>query len=174
MNNHTNPTIEEFITSIQIKDRISKLAKCIESDHQSQKLIVLIVLKGSICFAADLLREIDLDVQIEFIHLSSYKGGVSTDIEMKSISSKNFSGERIIIIEDIVDTGKTINYISEYLAPFNPKSIQVCCLLNKKSRRQIPIQIDYNGFDIEDLFVVGYGMDFNNRFRNLPFIGIPS
>ena len=115
MNNHTNSTIEEFITSIQIKDRISKLAKCIELDHQSQKLIALIVLKGSICFAADLLREIDLDVQIEFIHLSSYKGGVSTDIEMKSISSKNFSGERIIIIEDIIDTGKTVNYISEYL-----------------------------------------------------------
>ena len=106
--------------------------------------------------------------------MSSYKGDVSTDIEMKSISSKNFSGERIIIIEDIIDTGKTVNYISEYLADLNPKSIQVCCLLNKKSRRQIPVQIDYNGFDIEDLFVVGYGMDFNNRFRNLPFIGILS
>lgn len=172
MNNDPSPIIKEFITSTQIEDKVNKLAQCIAFDHKPGKLTALVVLKGSLCFAADLLRAIDFDMQVEFIHLSSYEDDVSTEIKMKSISSTNFSGERVIIIEDIIDTGKTINYISEYLAPLNPKSIQVCCLLNKESRREVRVQIDYVGFDIEDLFVVGYGMDFNNQFRNLPYIGV--
>jgi len=172
-NNHV-PIIEEFISSVQIKDKINKLGERITNDHKTQGITALVVLKGAACFASDLLRTIDLDVRVEFIHLSSYTDDASTELEMKSISSEDFDGERVIIVEDIVDTGKTVAYISDYLDALTPKSIQICCLLNKESRREVPVNLDYIGFNIEDRFVIGYGMDFNNRFRNLPFVGIMS
>ena len=174
MNDNRDPIVKESISSAQIAAKVNQLGQNITMDHKRQDVTALVVLKGSMCFAADLLRAVDLDVRLEFIHLSSYADDVSTEIKMKSISSEDMEGERVIIVEDIVDTGKTVNYISEYLAPLNPQSIQICCLLNKESRREVPVTLDYVGFNIEDLFVVGYGMDFNNRFRNLPFIGVMS
>lgn len=161
-----------LISQKEIEAKVIELAKKIEKDYENQELLVVGVLKGAFVFVSDLVRNINLDLSIDFMAVSSY--GMSTqssgvvkinkDIEM-DITEKN-----VIIVEDIIDTGLTLKYIKEYLSGKNAKSVRICTLLDKPSRRECDVEVDYIGFEIEDLFIVGYGIDCKEKYRNLPYI----
>ena len=162
-----------LFTQQEIQSRIKQLAKKITGDYKDKDFIAICVLKGSFLFFADLIRLIDLPVTVDFIVASSYiknqsSGRIQIDYQMKEV----LTDKDVLIIEDIVDTGLTINHITETIAEQKPKSLKVCTLLDKKERRQVKVNLDYVGFDVPDLFVVGYGMDYENQFRNIPFIAV--
>ncbi len=163
----------------QIQKVIEKLAKKIDNDYlktkHSQPLVVISVLKGAFIFTADLIREMKLPVQLEFVRISSYgtKKVSSGKIEAPLLSLPDLSGRDILIVEDIVDSGRTIYFLKDYIAAqFRPKSLKVACLLNKSARREVDIEADYVGFEVEDYFLVGYGLDSGERFRHLPYLAI--
>jgi len=165
---------QQLITAEQIKNRIAELGKEITKQYHKEDIILVCILNGSFMFCADLARAIDLEMDIDFMALSSYgdamvsSGNVRVDLDLrKSIKDKN-----ILIVEDIVDTGRTIAKLLELLQTRNPKTLKVCTLLSKPSRREIPVQIDFVGFTIEDRFVIGYGLDYQGKKRNLPYIGV--
>ena len=132
------------------------------------------VLKGSVFFAADLARAIDLPLTVEFLGVSSYQGGTETTGEVRITQdvSKPMAGKDILVVEDIIDTGLTMKFLIENLMARHPASVKVCTLLEKPSRAKTKVPIDYKGFTIEDVFVVGFGLDYAERYRNLPFIGV--
>ena len=154
------------------------LAKKIDSDYSKKKIktiVVISVLKGAFIFTADLIREISLPIQLEFVRLSSYgsKKVSSGKIEAPLLLLPNLNGKDILIVEDIVDSGKTISFLKEYLHDqFKLNSLKVACLLNKKARREVNIRADYIGFEVEDNFLVGYGLDSAEKFRHLPYLAI--
>ena len=161
-----------LISQKEIEAKVIELAKKIEKDYENQELLVVGVLKGAFVFVSDLVRNINLDLSIDFMAVSSYgmstqSGGVvkiNKDIEM------DITGKNVIIVEDIIDTGLTLKYIKEYLSGKNAKSVRICTLLDKPSRRKCDVEVDYIGFEIEDLFIVGYGIDCKEKYRNLPYI----
>ena len=130
------------------------------------------VLKGVVVFLADLMRTIELDAEIDFLQISSYGEGGSTSVEVVKDVEINLSGRHIILVEDIVDTGLTLKYLMNFLEGKDPASITVCTLLDKNARRVTEIPVEYCGFEIPDEFVVGYGLDYNGLYRNLPYIGV--
>ena len=160
----------------QIADRISIVGRQISSDYENKNLLVLGVLKGSFIFMADLIREINIPLKTEFISVSSYgsskfsSGNVTVNYEGNSL--KDLSDKHVLIVEDILDTGNTLFKIKNMLMERNPLSVKICTLLDKPLARTADIQADYKCFDIENQFVAGYGLDFNEDYRNLPFIGI--
>ena len=163
----------------QIKKVVKKLAKKIDKDYSriksSQPLVVISVLKGAFIFTADLIREISLPVQLEFVRISSYgtKKISSGKIEAPLLLLPDLTGRNILIVEDIVDSGKTIDFLKDYInAQFRPKSLKVTCLLNKSARREVNIKADYVGFEVDDYFLVGYGLDSAEKFRHLPYLAI--
>ena len=167
-------SIEKFISKEEIQKRVSELGIKITKDYQGEELIVIGVLTGSVIFVSDLIREIKIPLSLEFIKASSYgdstksSGEVTFDLKIKQpLKDKN-----ILIIEDIVDTGLTINKLSKFLQLEQPKSLKLATLLNKPCNTTHPVPIDYEGFEIEDKFVVGYGLDFAGKYRELPYIGI--
>lgn len=168
--------INNFISAEQIKMRIAELGKEISHVYKGEEIILVCVLNGSFMFCADLSRAIDLEMDIDFMSLSSYgdamvsSGNVRVDLDLRN----SIKGKNVLIVEDIVDTGRTIAKLLELLQTREPKSLKVCTLLSKPSRREIPVQIDYVGFTIEDRFVIGYGLDDQGKKRNLPFIGVKS
>src|SRR5688500_16542468 len=155
--------------------KVRELVGLISADYASSSLTLVSVLKGSLPFMADLMRAIEIPVQIDLMEVSSY-GGATTETSglvqiLKDLSS-SIAGKDVLIVEDIIDTGLTLNYLLRYLRGKNPRSLRICALLDKPARRLVEIHIDYRGFEIPDEFVVGYGLDFGEFYRNLPFIGV--
>ena len=163
--------LQTFISKSTISSTVSRLGKEIRANHKGP-VTLLSVLKGSICFTSDLMRELDGEVKICFTTVSSYSGKSSGRISYDSPNPDDITDSNVIIVEDITDTGKTLDFLISQVRSMNAKTVQTCVLLDKPSRREIPVTIDYLGHTIQDLFVVGYGMDFKGRFRNLPYIGI--
>ncbi|MCK4544451.1 hypoxanthine phosphoribosyltransferase [candidate division WOR-3 bacterium] len=166
--------IEKYIKEKDIKKRIKELGKTITNDYKGKELVILSILKGSFMFTADLIRELDILPIIDFIKLESYGCNTISSGEVKRINdiTIDVKGRDVLIIEDIADTGTTVNYIIDYLKSKGAKSSKVCVLLNKKDSHNMDLQIDYYGFIIENKFVVGYGLDYDQKYRNLPYIGI--
>ena len=164
--------VKVLISKEELESRITELAKQIYEEYKGQEVTFICILKGSIFFTVELAKKIPSDINFEFIRVSSYHGENSTGvIKMKVDLQGNIKGKDVIIIEDIVDTGRTLSYLKEYLKSKEPKSLKICALLDKKERRLCDMQADYVGFDIPDKFVVGYGLDVNEKYRNLPYIG---
>jgi len=164
-----------LITEQQIRDKVREMGGRITDDYASTSVTLVSVLKGSLPFMADLMRAIEIPLQIDLMEVSSY-GGASTETSglvriLKDLSS-SIAGKDVLIVEDIIDTGLTLNYLLRYLRGKNPRSLRICALLDKPARRLVEIPIDYLGFTIPDEFVVGYGLDFGEYYRNLPFIGV--
>jgi hypoxanthine phosphoribosyltransferase len=164
-----------LITEEQIRDKVRELGAQITNDYAATSVTLVSVLKGSLPFMADLMRAIEIPVTIDLMEVSSY-GGATTETSglvriLKDLSS-SIAGKDVLIVEDIIDTGLTLNYLLRYLRGKNPRSLRICALLDKPARRLVEIHIDYRGFEIPDEFVVGYGLDFGEFYRNLPFIGV--
>ena len=156
-----------------IKQKVKELAQKINNDYKDKTPCLIGLLKGSFVFIADLAREIDTNIEVDFMIVSSY-GNEKIGSEIKILKDVDIplTGKDVIIVEDIIDTGYTLEKICEILQTRNVASLKICTLLNKPSRRKVDIKIDYNGFDIEDEFVVGYGIDYAQKYRNLPYIGV--
>ena len=157
-----------------IKERLRALAEQIEKDYKGKIPLMICVLKGSVLFFTDLIRQISLPVEIDFMSISSYGSGATTSGEVKVLKDldNRLDGRDVIIVEDIVDSGLTLNYMTKLLSSRNPASIKVCSLLDKPSRRKVDIKADYTGFVVGNEFVIGYGLDYAQKYRNLPYIGI--
>ena len=166
--------IKKLFSQKDINNRVKELSEELYDVYGHDKVVFICTLKGAVFFACDLLKNYKGNARLEFLRVSSYKGDKSTGkVELNlSISKEVIEKEKIVIIEDIVDTGNTLKFLKEYLSNMNPKSIKIVTLLNKKSRREVDIEADYTGFEIDDLFVVGYGLDYNQEYRNLPYIGV--
>lgn len=170
-----NEVLEKtLISEEQLKTRISELAKQIEKDYEGKSPVIVGVLKGSVMFYTDLVRQIDLPITVDFMSISSYGAGVNSTGEVKIIKDIDgkIGGKDVIIVEDIVDSGYSMNCLLKLFATRSPKSVRVCALLDKPSRREIPVPIDYTGFQVANEFVVGYGLDYAGLYRNIPFIGV--
>ncbi|HEX7491612.1 MAG TPA: hypoxanthine phosphoribosyltransferase [Candidatus Limnocylindrales bacterium] len=166
---------EVLLTEEQIAAKVAELGQTISRDYDGHELTLVSVLKGSLPFMADLMRRISLPCRIDLMEVSSY-GGSSTESSglvriLKDLSAP-IEGRDVLLVEDIVDTGLTLNYLIRYLKGKNPRSIKVCSLLDKPARRLVEIPLDYVGFEIPDAFVVGYGLDFGEVYRNLRFVGV--
>ena len=169
-----NYKVETLIKDSDINERVTQLGQIISSSYiDTNKLIVVGLLRGSFMFIADLVRKIDVPVEVDFITVSSYGSGMTSSGNVKILKDLDgdISGHDVLLVEDIVDTGKTLEAVIEMLETRMPNSIKVCALLNKQSRRISNIKADWIGFEIPDEFVVGYGIDYDQRNRNLPFIG---
>jgi hypoxanthine phosphoribosyltransferase len=165
-----------LISEAAIAERVRELGQLISREYAGLDLVVVTVLKGSFVFAADLVRAVDLPMRIEFFGVRSYgKQTVSSgEVQITLDLAQPITGADVLIIEDIVDTGLTINYLIEQLRARGPRSIRVCAFLHKPARSVRPVTIDYLGFTIEDVFVVGYGLDHAEKHRNLPYVGVLS
>lgn len=163
-----------LISEEQIAARIAQLGEQISRDYQGKNLLLISVLKGSVVFMADLMRAITIPMQIDFMSVSSYGSGVKTSGVVKIIKDLDqpIAGYDLLIVEDILDSGLTLSYLSEILQSRGPKSMRLVTLLDKPERRQIEVETHYVGFTIADEFVVGYGLDFNEKYRNLPYVGV--
>ena len=171
------PEVERVLfTKPQIDRRVRQIGKAISRDHKGKQPVLLGVLRGVFCFMADLMREITLPLSMDFMSVSYY-GGNGNALENGGVQVKKgpdipIEGRHVVLVEDIVDTGMTLNYLLRYLHSLNPADVKVCALLDKKVRRLVDVKLDYVGFEIADEFVVGYGLDYLEKYRNLPFIGI--
>jgi len=166
--------IDEMISAKSIAARVEALAKEIEDAFKgTDKLVVIGLLRGSFVFIADLVRELDLPVEVDFLETSSYGDGMESSREVRILKDLRgeIEGRDILVVEDIVDTGHTLKHVLELLATRRPRRIEVCALLDKPTRREVDIKATWTGFEIPDKFVVGYGIDFAQRNRNLPHIG---
>lgn len=166
-------SIGVFLSAEQIQSRVKELAQMINRDYAGQEVVLVCVLNGSFIFCADLVRQITVPVQIEMVSLSSYEGTESTgQVSFRLDVKQSLVGKNVILVEDIVDTGLTITFLIKHMKLKNLKSLKLCSLLLKRARLKVEVPIDYLGFDIEDKFVIGYGLDFDGRFRELPYIGV--
>lgn len=164
--------IKVLIDEEQINKRLDQIASQIMKDYEGKDIVFLCILKGSIIFTAELAKRIENNIQFEFVEVSSYENDESTGkIKLNKDISTSIEGKDVIIIEDIVDTGRTLSYLKEHLLQKNPKTLKICTLLDKPSRRVVKMEADYIGFEIENKFVVGYGLDYNQNYRNLNYIG---
>lgn len=163
-----------LITEAQIRKRIRELGSQISKDYADEELVLICVLRGATLFFSDLAREISLPLRFEFLQTSSYNDGTqpSKEIEFIRTGSDYIQHRNVLIVEDIIDTGQTLNLLIEHLQTLQPKSIKICTLLDKPSRRQFSIDITYSGFVVPNVFVVGYGLDYAQMYRNLPFIAV--
>ena len=163
-----------LFTQEQLDKRVSELAEAINRDYEGKNLILISVLRGSFVFMADLVRKINLPCLVDFMSVSSYgKGSTSSgQVQITKDLSEDISGRHIIVVEDILDSGNTLSYLLSLLEQRRPASIRLCTLLDKPDRRVKPVELHYSGFTIPDAFVVGYGLDYAERYRNLPYIGI--
>lgn len=158
-----------------LQRRVAELGAAITHDYQgSDDLVVVPILKGSFLFAADLIRQIDVDLSVEFLGLRSYGAGTESSgvVQITYDLTQPITGRDVLVVEDIVDTGLSMRYLLENLATRQPRSVRLCSLLHKPARSRVKIPIDYLGFTIEDRFVVGYGLDYAEKYRNLPYIGV--
>ena len=161
-----------LINEEKLQKRIKEIAKEIEKEYEGKQIVFLGVLKGSVPFLWELAKNIKNDIRFEFIEVSSYQGTESTGkIKINKDITESITGKDIIIVEDIVDTGRTLTFLKQYILEKNPNSLKIAALLSKPSRRVIEIDVDHIGFEIEDKFVVGFGLDYDQKYRNLPYVG---
>jgi hypoxanthine phosphoribosyltransferase len=156
-----------------IAARVAELGQAISADYHGASLVVVVILKGSFVFAADLVRAIDLPLEVDFLGVRSYGDATETSgiVQITSDLSRSIEGRDVLLVEDIVDTGLTLKFLLENLRTRDPRSLKLAALLHKPSRTRISVNIDYLGFTIPDVFVVGYGLDAAQRYRNLPYVG---
>jgi hypoxanthine phosphoribosyltransferase len=168
------PEVRSLISPERLAGRVAELAAQITREYAGRSLVLLCVLKGSFVFAADLARAIALPMRIEFLGVRSYGDDTKSSgvVQITQDLTRPVDGDDILLVEDIVDTGLTLSYLREQLRSRNPASIKVAALLHKPARMQREVEIDYLGFTIDDVFVVGYGLDYAQRYRNLPFLGV--
>ncbi len=163
-----------LFTERQIAVIVERIGKEITRDYRGKNLLLVSVLKGSVVFMADLMRSIDIPARIDFMATSSYGSGTKTSGVVKIIKDLdiNLEGYDIVLVEDILDSGKTLSYLVELLQSRNPNSLKICTLFDKPERRQVEIEAAYVGTQIPDAFIVGYGLDYDEKYRNLPFVGV--
>ena len=166
--------VDVLISEEKIADRVKELAKTINKEFDGEEVVLIGLLRGSVIFLSDLAREIDLDAKIDFMIVSSYGNTMESSREVKIIKDleEYIEGKNVIIVEDIIDTGYTLKKVVETLKIRNPKELKLCTLLDKPERREVDTVVDYVGFQIPDEFVVGYGIDYAQKHRNLPYVGI--
>ncbi|MGN1270543.1 MAG: hypoxanthine phosphoribosyltransferase [Clostridia bacterium] len=165
--------IKTLIDEEKLHARINEIAKQIEAEYGGKEITLICILKGSVFFTVELAKNINGDVRLEFIRVSSYGEGTEStgEIKMKLDLKDSIQGKDVIVVEDIIDTGRTLSYLIEYLKMKKPNSVKLCALLDKPDRRVKQVKVDYTGFEIPDKFVVGYGLDWDEKYRNLPYIG---
>ncbi len=166
---------EILITSEQLQARIAELGKQISADYADQDLLLVCILKGGVLFLTDLMRQITVPHAIDFMAVSSNGVGgreSSGAVRILMDLETDIVGRNVLLVEDIIDSGRTLDYITRVLRARNPSSLRICTLLDKEARRQVPVTLDYVGFQIADKFVFGYGLDLDEVYRNLPFIGM--
>lgn len=163
-----------LIDETTLQSKVAELAEIINREYAGREMMLVGVLKGAIMFMVDLVRHINLPVTIDFMAISSYGASTESSGVVRILKDLDMSieGKHVLIVEDIVDSGLTLSYLADYLRKRNPTSLQICALLNKPDRRTSDVKIDFLGFDIPDKFVVGYGLDYGEIYRNLPFIGV--
>lgn len=164
---------EVLITEEEIQNKVKELGEEITEDYRDKDLFLLGILKGAVPFMADIMRKIDLDLEYDFMDVSSYQGTRSMgEVRILKDISTSIVGKDILIVEDIIDTGITLSYLTKVLKSRGANSIEIVTMLSKPSRRKIDLPVKYNGYEIEDYFVIGYGMDYDEKYRALPYIGI--
>ncbi len=165
--------ISVYLTEEQVEKRIRELGAEISAVYGEEPVCLICILKGSAFFTCELAKRITSPVELEFMSVSSYGAGTSSSGVVRIVNDLGTSieGKNVIVIEDIIDSGRTLNYLLENLKTRNPKSLRLCTLLDKPDRRVVRVDVDYVGFEIPDKFVVGYGLDYDQRYRNLPYIG---
>lgn len=171
---HSNYVIDQMISAKSIAARVEELAEEISAKYaDTDKLVVVGLLRGSFVFISDLVRELDLPVEVDFLETSSYGNSTESSREVRILKDLRgeIEGRDVLVVEDIVDTGHTLNHVLHMLESRKPKRLDVCALLDKPSRREVDISASWTGFEIPDEFVVGYGIDYAQRNRNLPYIG---
>jgi len=156
-----------------LQKRVRQLGAIIQKDFAGKELVVIALLNGTVLFLADLLRELSMPLRLDFIGVSSYRGGTSPrELIYTKELRLDVKGRDVLLVDDILDTGRTLHSVSEKIRALQPRRLRMCALLDKPARRVIKIKADYTGFRIPDYFVVGYGLDYAERFRNLPFVGV--
>ncbi len=169
-----NDIKEVLLNEDELRTKIRQIGKQISCDYEGKDLLLIGVLKGSVPFMADLIKEIDIYCKIDFMAVSSYGDSTETSGVVRILKDLDYeiSGKDVIIVEDIIDSGYTLQYLIKYLESRNPNSVEIACLLNKPERREVDIDVKYIGFEVPNYFLVGYGLDYAEKYRNLPFIGI--
>ncbi|ARC83619.1 hypoxanthine phosphoribosyltransferase [Clostridium argentinense CDC 2741] len=169
-----NDIKEVLLTEEQIKEKVKELATRISEDYKGKDLLVLGILKGSVIFMSDLLKEIKIPCMMDFMAVSSYGASSESSGIVKILKDLDFEvkGKHVLIVEDIIDSGITLKYLMKYLGARNPESLEIACLLNKPDRRKEEMEVKYLGFDVPDYFLVGYGLDYAEKYRNLPYVAI--
>ena len=167
--------IEKVLYSEEmILEKVKALGKTISDDYKDKNLLVVIILKGSVIFASDLIKNITVHCNIDFMAVSSYGSGTESSgkVNIKKVLDYNIEGRDLLVVEDIVDTGLTLKFLVEYFKDKKANSVEIVSLLNKPSRRTSDVEVKYSGFEVPNEFLVGYGLDYDERYRNLPFIGV--
>ena len=172
--NMKEDVLRVLLSEDEIREKVRELGCKITADYKNSNLMLVTVLKGAVVFLADLMRQIDVPAEIDFMVVSSYGSGVKSSGVVKIVKDLDvpLAGKDILIVEDILDSGLTLSYIKELLESRGPRSIRIATLLDKPSRRKVDLQADYIGFSVPDEFVIGYGLDYDEKYRNLPYIGI--
>ena len=167
-----NDILKVLITKEELEQKVKELGQMITKDYKDKDLMIVGVLKGCVIFLSDLIREIDLPLTMDFMAVSSYGRSTHSSGVVRILKDldEDIEGKDVLIVEDIVDTGLTLNYLADNLLSRNPKSLKICCCLDKPSKRRVPVKVDYVGFTIPDKFVVGYGLDYAEKYRNLSYI----
>ena len=172
---YVNPAIESvYLTPKMLADREREIAAHISQDYAGEEIVFICVMKGAVCFTIDLMRYVKNPIILDFITVLSYGPGAKSTgaVKLKKDIDSNIKGKHVLLLEDILDSGRTLTYLLEHFQKQEPASLNVCALLDKPEKRKYPIPLKYNGFTIPDIFIVGYGMDYDQRFRDLPYMGI--
>jgi hypoxanthine phosphoribosyltransferase len=175
MNSEVHPDVEEvLISAAEIQDKIAELAKHVTEDYRGKDLLLVGVLKGAFMFMADLAREISLPIEFDFMAVSSYGSSTQSSGVVRILKDLDYeiTGRHVLLVEDIIDSGLTVSYLLRYLEARGPASLEICSLFWKKGAQAVPMEVKYPGFEIPKVFIVGYGLDYAQKYRNLPYIGV--
>ena len=172
MASNNEPAGRILFTEKDIRKRAREIGEEITKDFKGQSVVLIGTLKGAVIWMSDVMKEIDLDTEVDFVSASSYGSSTTSSgiVRITKDVSMDLYDKNVIIVEDIIDTGTTLNFLRSHIADRNPRGIRICTLLDKPSRRKCDVQADYVGFEVEDLFVIGYGLDYDQKYRNLPYI----
>lgn len=170
----SNYHIEEYLSEEKVDARIREIGEQISRDYEGKEICLICILKGSIFYTCELAKRISVPVTLDFMQVSSYGGGTESSGTIKILKDldESVEGKNVIVVEDIIDSGRTLSHLLKLIGSRNPESVKLCTLLDKPDRRVVEVPVDYVGFEIPDEFVVGYGLDYDQRHRELPYIGI--